>query len=211
MKTKPKILIGVPTLSYMHSLLVATIYTWIAESYKTGAYDLQFYPSIGVQPVQNARTEIVNKFLKGDCTHLFFIDSDTIPPLNALTKLLAADKDIVSGITPVIQHDPKRVATSDCNGFYKQWNIVTYADEHLREPYVGLIKIKAAGGSCLLIKRTALDKIKPPYFRFIDIDENGKKVDISEDIFFSLRALGSEVELWADTSIICGHHKNIIW
>ncbi len=156
MLPKPKILIGLPTMGSLHILLTTTILAWMAEAYSSGDYSLQVYPTMNVQPVDNARNEIVRVFLEEtDCTHLLFVDSDTIPPRNAIKKLLAADKDIISALTPIIEHDENR--KNDSNGFYRKMNVVSMADKHVNE-YIGLMPCKGAGSSCVLIKREVFEK-----------------------------------------------------
>lgn len=207
METKPKILIGLPTMGSLDTLLVIVILKWMAEA-QQGAYNLSVYPSMSVQPVDNARNHIVEEFLKSDCTHLFFVDSDTIPPANALKKLLLQDKDIISGLTPIIEHDANR--KNDSNGYYRKLNVVGMNDKFV-EPYIGTIEVKGAGGSCILIKREVFEKMEPPYYRFQYEDDNGKSVVIGEDILFTIKAKKLGFKIWTDTSLICLHNKKIPW
>lgn len=206
--TKPKILIGLPTMGNVHVLLLTVIARWIAEAATTGKYDLSLYPTMGVQPVDNARNHIVEEFLKTDCTHLFFIDSDTIPPMNAITKLLSADKPIVSGLTPIVEHDADR--KNDSNGFYRKYNVVGMNEKFVNE-FIGLIPVKGAGGACVLIKREVFEKIPPPWYRFKYEDDNKKPIVIGEDIYFTAMAQSVGIQPWADTSVICKHEKKILW
>lgn len=207
MVNKPKILIGLPTMGNIHTMLALDIFVWIAEAQK-GAYDLSVYPTMSVQPVDNARNHIVEEFLKTDCTHLFFIDSDTIPPKNALSKLLAADKDVISGLTPIIEHDENR--KNDSNGFYRKMNVVGMNDKHVNE-YIGTVPVKGAGGACILIKRSVFEKMKTPWYRFQYHDDNGKSIIVGEDILFTAKCQELGIQPWADTSIICKHSKVISW
>lgn len=203
MKTKsPKVMIGLPTMHYMHVYLAVTIMSWLTEN----KIPLRLYPTLGLQPVDNARNDIVEEFLNGegkDCTHLFFIDSDTIPPQDALYKLLAVDKDIVSGLTPIIDHHDKD------GKFYRKWNCADH-DEIIR-PDTGIRPITGAGGSCLLIKRKVFEKLEKPYFRFLYEDDNGKPVIVSEDIYFLMKAIGAGFEAFCESSVICKHYKSTLW
>lgn len=202
---KAKVLIGLPTMSSMHTWLVMTLLSWVSEN----KISLGVYPTLSVQPVDNARNEIVEEFLKGDYTHLLFIDSDTIPPQDGLYKLLEDDRAIVTGITPIIEHDEKR-SGSDSSGFYKKWNCVDMQDKEV-QPNSGLIPIKGAGSSFILIKRVVFEKLTKPYYRFLYQDDNKKDVIVSEDIHFIAKALGAGIQAWADTSVICKHYKPIVW
>lgn len=199
----------------INTMLFLSLSLWIAEAQRTGAYELVVYPTMGVTPVDNARNHIVEEFLKTDCTHLFFIDSDTVPPKNALMKLLADDREIVSALTPIVEHDPER--KNDSNGFYRKYNVVGWNDKHVNE-YIGLVPCKGAGSSCILIKREVFEKLKAPWYRFVYEDDKGKTelggrpLIVGEDIYFTARAIGElKIMPYVDTSIICQHNKPILW
>jgi hypothetical protein len=53
------------------------------------------------RPVQIARNELLERFVKSDCTHLLFFDDDQVMNYDVIQKLVDADKDIVSGIVPL--------------------------------------------------------------------------------------------------------------
>lgn len=208
-------MIGLPTMGSVNTMLMTAILSWVAEAAQGGKYDLMTYHTIGVSPVDEARNCIVEEFLKTDCSHLLFIDSDTIPPRNAITKLLSADKGIVSALTPIVEHDENR--KNDSQGHYRKYNVVGWNDKHVNE-YIGLVPCKGAGSSCILIKREVFEKMKAPWYRFVYEDDNGKKelggrpVIIGEDIYFTARAIGElGIMPHVDTSIICKHSKSIYW
>lgn len=209
MKNKPHVLIAVPTMGNINTLLVVMITKWIAEAYNSKDYNVSFYPSTCVSPVDRAREEIVEEFLKTDCTHIFWIDSDTVPKKDALRKLLERDEPIVSGITPIIVYDENR-RDSDSNGFYKRWNCVGMDDVHVK-PNTGVRYIRGAGGSCILVKREVYEKLEKPYYKFVYEDDNGKPTTISEDIYFIMKAITSGFKPLCDTSVIAGHYKSIFW
>ena len=216
MKNKPNIFIALPTMGNIHTFLFLMIVTWMREANNKEDKLIGIYPTMSVQPVDNARNLIVDQFLKNDSyTHLFSIDSDTIPPADALDKMLAIDADIVSGITPIIELDENRV--NDSSGFYKRSNCLGM-DDKLIEPNTGVVDLKAAGGSCLLIKRHVLEKMEKPLFRFIYIDCHppgvefkGTKDMMSEDYYFCAKALGEGFTMKCDSSIICKHQKSVTW
>lgn len=202
---KPKILLGLPTMSSVHTFTAVVIMAWISEAHRSGKYNLSVYPTMSVSPVDEARNEIVKQFLDSDCTHLLFVDADTIPPTDALEKLLAHDKDIVSAITPIIDINP---TTQE---FYRVWNCWGMDDKRVK-PKSGMQPIKGAGSSCILIKREVFEKMEKPYYRFVYQDDTGKDVgQIGEDVRFIAKAVGLGYEVWADTDIICKHYKSTIW
>lgn len=205
-KTKqiPQVLIGLPTMSSIHIMTATTIMSWLAQAYRSGEIGISLYPTICVQPVDNARNEIVEEFLAHpEYTHLFFIDSDTVPPQSALTRMLAHDKDIVTALTPIVESD-------DGYNFYRKWNVVGMDDKHVK-PATGLIRAKGAGSSCILIKRKVFEALDKPHYRFEYKDDNGKPIIVSEDIRFTINAFAKGFEMWADTELICRHYKPAMW
>ena len=201
---KPKILLGLPTMSSIHTWLMVDIASWMSDAFNKGKYNLSMYPTMSVQPVDNARNEIVTEFLKSDCTHLLFIDADTIPPQNVIDKMLEHDVPIITAITPIVEYDEKSQM------FYKKWNCVDLNDKHVK-PNTGVVEVKGAGASCIMIKREVFEKIERPYYRFLYQDDSGKDVCVSEDIYFIAKAVGAGYKCLADTSLICKHYKSTIW
>lgn len=201
-KKKPKVLVAIPTMGSVHTMLLVTLSAWIVEA-QSGLYDLSLYPTINMQPVERARNHIVDEFLKTDCTHLLFVDSDTIPPLDALKRLLAHDKPIMSAITPIIEIDGRKNP-------WRKWNCIDENDLHVN-PNTGVKKVKGAGASCILIKREVFENMEQPYYEFRYQDDNGKEKTISEDIYFVIKNLAKGVETFADTSIICQHYKPFLF
>jgi hypothetical protein len=187
----------------VNTLLMTIIVGWIAEAANTGEYNLSIYPTVCVQPVDNARNKIVEEFLKSDCSHLFFIDSDTIPPLNALRRLLAHDKPIISAITPIVEIDEK-------GDPWRKWNAVDEKDQHMK-PNTGTRMAKGVGASCVMIKREVFEQLEKPWYRFVYKDDTGKDKMVSEDIYFTINCLSKGIKTYADTSIICQHEKKFVF
>lgn len=181
-----KTLIGIPTMGGIHPLLALRLIAW--------SHETEVYFTYKVAPVDRARNTIVKVFLAGDYTHLFFIDSDTIPPPDALDRLLAHDVPIVSAITPI--YNLEDVEQRD-NCYNAQSPISRYS---------GLQTIDACGASCLLIKREVFASLTPPYFRFIMSDDNTEVLQ-SEDLHFCSRL--DKYTLLADTDIVCSHIKEV--
>jgi hypothetical protein len=200
----PKICIGLPTMASVHPMTMMTILFWMKDAYEQKDYELIIAPTINEQPVDNARNHIVRDFLASDATHLFFVDSDTIPPPDALRKLLAHDKDIVSALTPIVELDEKT------GEYYRKMNCVDISDQHMK-PNDGLRLCKGAGGSCIMIKRHVFEKLPEPWYRFLKKDDGGKVVDVSEDIYFVVTALAAGIRTWADTEIVCKHYKSCLF
>lgn len=202
------VLIGIPTMGTIHPMLVPNLIQW-----GKGLPDckVSFYFTYHVAPVDRARNQIVEYFLKGSFTHLFFIDSDTIPPRDALERLLSHDKDIVSGLTPILRLDPKE-------GLVTHDNCFTHKDidpngnvekTHIAIRNTGLKEIFRCGAACLLIKRGVFETLSKPYFTFI-YNADGTEHTRSEDINFCDKAIEHGFEIYADTDVVCQHSKEAV-
>lgn len=187
----------------VHTLLCVTILKWVAQAGQHGRYNLSVYPTLSVQPVDNARNEIVKEFLKSDCTHLLFIDADTLPPEDVIDKLLAVKQPIVSGLTPIIEPGKDGLP-------WRKMNCVGM-DDQLVKPNTGVVRVKGTGGSCLMIERFVFTQVKAPWFRFIYKDDQGRDTMVSEDIYFIIQAFGKGIPAYADTSVICKHYKSFLF
>jgi len=136
-------------------------------------------------------------------SHLYFVDSDVVPPPNTLQRLMEHDVPIVAGIYPMLTG---RLV----------WSFKTADDwECVREPLPkGLIKATCVGGSTLLVKREVFEKMERPFFQIIykPVDENGKCYDYGEDEDFSRKAIALGYEIMVDPSVICDHYnyKNLL-
>lgn len=200
----------------MHPLLVSRLLKW-AREFPQG--QVHFYFTFKVTPVDRARNQIVEFFLNQRLgekqeafTHLLMIDADTVPPDNAVSKLLSHDKDIISALTPILRYNDENKSWE----VYDNCFIAADRDEngkiiqtHIAQRDTGLQQIFRCGTACILIKREVFDRLSHPYFRFIT-NEEGTKHTRSEDINFCDMARNRGFDIWADTSVYCGHHKDLM-
>ena len=129
--------------------------------------------------------------------YILFLDDDTIPPINVITKLLSHKKDIVSALYFAKQepHFPQIfLENKEHKGRFD--SIGEYAKDKL-------IEVDACGAGCLLIKREVFKKLKKPYFQFTPRGEDTPR--IGEDFYFCKKAKEVGYKIYCDTSIICGH------
>lgn len=59
--------------------------------------DLMFWHEGTRRQVWYMRREMIEQALKTDCTHVLFVDTDVIPPVNTVERLLQHDLPLVSG------------------------------------------------------------------------------------------------------------------
>lgn len=146
----------------------------------------------GEKPIARARNTLVKKFLETDATHIWFIDDHTIPPKNALKEMLAFNRPIVTGITPMVVEDQ----ALHYNVFLESKNEllpIPYNDPRVK-PKALSFKADACGFSCILIKREVFEKMEYPYFCDVWF-QTGEYC--SEDVFWCncAKSIGYEIRV----------------
>jgi len=152
-------------------------------------------------PVDYNRNQAVSMFLaKGSWTHLFFLDSDVEPPLDAIDRLLALEAPVATGLYPLMLREGLRwaVLNKDAGGVYRCRKALDFVDA----PF----QVDGAGAGCLLIRRDILSDMSWPYFRW-DLTAPGRKT--GEDVFFSKKLNASGVRITVDPTVLCKHYKEI--
>jgi len=141
---------------------------------------------------------------KPNVTHLYFIDSDVVPPSGTLKKLLDYDLPIVAGIYPMDVNGQKAWSFKNgSNSVYGGWR---RKGSQLSDD---LMTATAVGGSTLLVKREVFEKLERPCFKIVyrAIDEDGRCYDEGEDEYFSRIAIEAGYDLMVDPTIICEHYN----
>ena len=134
-----------------------------------------------------------------DVTHVYSVDSDTIPPTGTLQRLLKYDLPIVAGIYPVYVHNELHWSFVVDGAFWPVWKPLPKE----------LIEVEAIGGSTHLNKREVFETIEQPWYQMVltTIDKNGCDWSHGEDIYFSKKARAAGFKLMVDPTIICDHYN----
>lgn len=147
------------------------------------------------------RNNVIYKTLENlpGATHIFFIDNDVVPPVDAIERLLAHDKDIVVGVTPIYKERP-------C------WSVMKYDENETIDniftpiPYEELpdklFRAHHFGATTVLIKRHVLEEMQFPWYQ--DVFAPGALL-LGQDLFFTAKAKHYGFELWCDPTIQCEH------
>ena len=186
-----KVLLGIPTRSQL--------------SCETSAYmaALSRRPDVSPMPVAGrpedfCRNGLVRIFLsQPNLTHLFMLDSDIGPPLDALDRLLALDAPLAAGRYSLLMGAGLRWSVSNCSG--GKYRLMSELPSYT-EPF----ECDGGGAGCLLIRRDVFDKVKWPWFKWI---ENADGSQTSEDIYFFKKANLKGYRLKVDPAVICNHYK----
>ena len=173
-------------------------------AYTAGLPDVQ-WGYTGTSSAEMSRNTLIedHEFHRHEYTHVFFVDSDTVPENNALEILLRADADVIVGITPII-----------VNGFC--WSIAYKKEDDWipmhkdlpREPF----EVESSGASCLLVRKEVLDDIGWPYFKTEyqpKWENGGEATKCGEDEFFCRQVRAKGYKVIADPFVICKHYNNV--
>lgn len=155
----------------------------------------------GQSPAKN-RNIIIEQALSNDCTHVFFIDDDMAIPSDTLMRLLAHDKDVVTGLY-LLRSYPHYPAVFD--KFYEGGKCrFMFLDKNVK----GMVPIVNCGLGCVLIKTEVFRKISAPWVTLGGIIKDGW----CDDIAFFNRVREAGFEMFCDTDVRAGHmHSLILW
>lgn len=182
-----RILLCIPFTGYVPPKAAYSLIPMVCEARKQGI-EIDLFP-IGLSLVYTARETAAKGILEdGTYSHLLFIDSDMVVPVDLITRLLDADKDIVSALAfkRVFPFEPCifKTCTKKDATFYLDYT-------------KGLIQVAGTGMACTLIKREVFEKLSQPWFTPME--------NIGEDLSFCVRAKDKGFQIWCDTELICGH------
>lgn len=187
------------------------------------------------RPVDQARNELVKRFLKSHCDYIWFVDDDNPPALDVLDKLLSHGKDFISALVP-IRHGNRYLLN-----VFKNKNHITSL-EGIEWP---LIEIENAWTACILMSYELVEKVykktkwipyefknedhvlnietdEPEIYiyqdKYIENWQNLYKTNpdwsimklnqyISEDLYFWRTAKKLWYTLYADITAHCTHYK----
>jgi glycosyltransferase involved in cell wall biosynthesis len=194
-KAKKRILIAIPTAKNIEADTFKSIYDLeVPDGYET---TFQAFFGYNVDQVRNL---IADWVVKG-FDYLFSVDSDIAFPADTLKKLLAHDKDVVSGL--YIQRKPGQHILE----IYEP----TPGGGVTQMPYEKLkgrsiVEVAGCGFGCVLVKAEVMTTIGYPQFKYHSaIDHNNT---VSEDVDFCGKARNKGFKIWADPSILCRHIGN---
>lgn len=145
-----------------------------------------------------------------DFTHVFMTEMDMILPHDTITKLVALDKDMASGVY-FLRADTQAGRGQPC--LYKKSTAIEAsrsARKKLNPYYVSPVsmfptdkpfRVDVSGLGCVLFKREVFDKLTYPWFDL----KAGTDVNIGygSDIYFYYHARKAGLELWVDPTIQC--------
>ncbi len=157
------------------------------------------FRAVHAQPTDFCRNECVRLFLASPHRHMLFIDSDVVPPDDALEVMLAAGRPVVCGIYPLmLAHSTicTSVARRGANGTYD------FLGDFESEPF----EVDAGGMGCCLIERSVLEGMEFPWFKF---EQRTDCRLIGEDVYFFEKAAKQGYRPLVVPQIQCSHLRTV--
>lgn len=189
-----KILIAIPTAKYIEPETFKSIYDQeVPEGYET---IFQYFFGYRIDQIRNL---IADWMVNGEFDYLWAIDSDISFPPDTLKKLLSQNVDMISAVYRQRIPDQQIIELYKPNG---HGGVTNLSWEEIRDR--GVIEVAATGFGCVLIKSAVFKKIKYPHFEYhVALNHNNT---VSEDTDFCSKVRAAGFQIYADTSILCGHH-----
>lgn len=151
--------------------------------------------------IADNRNAIGEKAIELGFHAVWYVDDDQIFSPNCLERLVAADKDIVSGLyiareIPFIPH------------VYQQRDDGAIKPRLLRTLDRSLVECDVVGAGCLLVKTDVLRKMPKPWWRLGEVDG----VNWSDDSGFCLRVRQAGFRVHCDQGTPVGHCMfGVVW
>lgn len=186
-----KIMLRIPTQGQVEGSLTDWL-MWLA-SLRNIEIDAQRHYTAGYG-IAHGRNMILRAFLDSDCTHLWMIDSDTVPPMNL--SFLDHDYSAVCGPYESFRLDRALhwnvYRPGDGEGTWALYRRQDWPDEPFHAAATGL--------GCVLLRREVFDKLPEDPFHY----EPGIEW-LGEDFTF-FRDIGG---VMVDPNYVCQHIKKV--
>lgn len=145
-----------------------------------------------------SRSILLYEYLEGNSEYVFLTDADVILPPHTLPRLLWHRKKMITGLI-FARGENSWPIIFEPNQPLDDWPKRRY----FNYPQNTLCEVGACGHSCLLIHRSVLEAMEPPYSQLGPF--MGQEL-VGSDLRLCLKTQKEAgVKLWCDTSIKCGH------
>lgn len=155
-----------------------------------------------------ARNRIVSKAQELKTDYVLMVDNDVTLPTDALINLLDDVRDVQLGFyAHRTWNDFDGRTTISKLGERNYTAAFQYRAEELRELRdSGKFKVQIHGGGmgCALIRMAVFDRIRYPWYDWINYN-NANKGMLSEDLYFCEQCRKAGIKIYTDTRVGCGH------
>lgn len=189
-----RLLIGVPTLDYLHVEFVKSL-TALMMRLRNDGIDFDLDIESGTL-VYIARDRIAHKAINEKYTHVLWLDSDMVFNDSVLDDLMFSGKDFVTGI-----YHARRKGYASV--IFKEIDLQKGV-ERFEEYPTDTFRIQGCGFGCVLVTAEMLSAVCLHFGTCFTPMAN-----LGEDIAFCKRAQDLGYKLWCEPSVVCGHIGHI--
>lgn len=153
------------------------------------------------QTIADAHNRCRKEAIEGGYEYILHLETDIIPPLDVIERLLSHNKKICAGTYDVLHGSERKAMIQTDENLHKMIKYRVFEYPENAEPlfFDGTVKkVFHAGLGCVLIHVSVLARIP---FRY----EAG--LDYHPDTFFALDCFHSNTDIYVDTNIYCDHHN----
>ena len=154
----------------------------------------------GLRPIAYARNWCARKFIDDtDYDYLWFIDADTLPPIDALKLLIDQDAPIISGIVNVGRrgsYGPIETVPAVMDKGDDGYHSVGYES--------GVHRVDVCGAACMMVRRDVFETLPFPFFT----EQPWGKMR-GEDLRFCIDAGKHGFNTYAHFDVRCYHWKEV--
>lgn len=201
-------MIGLPAYDHKVGLRMAISLMRLGQQVLEHGIHIQVSSICGCSVVSRARNMIAHEFLKSDCDHLLFIDSDMNFEPDSVLRLLAWNqtKPIVGGAYEARKEGKVYILSLDGD------------KEHIQMDAMGNVKARRIATGFMMIQRQVFEKLAEMHPEWEHKDNTSDamlhsffdfKVTrdgyIGEDFLFCDRAQEAGFSVWIDPTIKLGH------
>jgi hypothetical protein len=196
---KPRIMISVPNLGWIHYSVVQSLLKIRYDSRVNASLALSTW-----RPYEHNLHKTIKQLLESEKHYDYWlnIDADNAPKHNPL-DLIWLNKDVIGLPTP-IWFDKQKSTPLHLNAMTK------LPDQDAFIPYTlydeGIQEVDATGSGCILVARRVLEAIRAPFMRRWNDDGI---VELGCDYAFSLRVTQAGFKLWSHFGYGCDHYKEL--
>lgn len=151
--------------------------------------------SIGSYLAKNRR-ELAEHFLSTDFDHILWLDADMTSPPDAGQRLLSHDVDIAA-----CNYRRRRFPNPTFVAWNSKGKLLSGESEEVKlteeSPDTEFVDVTGLG--CCMMKRSVLERLKPPYF-IIDYDKK-RKLEVGEDVYFFQQCKDKGIKVLCDNAL----------
>lgn len=151
-----------------------------------------------------ARNNIAKQSKFEEADYVLMVDSDVVLPSDALKNMLEDPKDVVLGWYAHRDgvYDGRSSICKLGEPLNYTWQASCNELNELASKGINRIQVHGGGMGCALIKTDVFDRIKFPYFSWVNYNDGSV---LGEDLFFCEQLKNVGINIYADTRVGCGH------